>query len=281
MYIPLKTKAVVDSKILRKTWTFLVYGFALVGFVFVSAYFAMRMGFTKERGVIDNQESAFMTISTTTLYGLDWSTGDEWSVLKQAILKDSKSIRNAATDAGVPSRMVIAMLVPEQLRLFHDERELFKKVFAPLQILVNQNQFSWGIMGIKQDTAITIERNLKLASSSFYIGKQYENILDFKSNDRDAERFARITDDKDHYYGYLYAALYLKEIINQWKTAGYDISERPEILGTLYNIGFDHSHPNADPQSGGALIQVNDQSYSFGTLAKSFYDSEELPEFSK
>ena len=239
------------------------------------------MGFTKERGVIDNQESAFMTISTTTLYGLDWSTGDEWSVLKQAILKDSKSIRNAATDAGVPSRMVIAMLVPEQLRLFHDERELFKKVFAPLQILVNQNQFSWGIMGIKQDTAITIERNLKLASSSFYIGKQYENILDFKSNDRDAERFARITDDKDHYYGYLYAALYLKEIINQWKTAGYDISERPEILGTLYNIGFDHSHPNADPQSGGALIQVNDQSYSFGTLAKSFYDSEELPEFSK
>ena len=42
------------------------------------------------------------------------------------------------------------------------------------------------------------------------------------------------------------------------------------------NIGFEHSVPEADPQSGGAEINIDNTYYSFGSLAKSFYDSDEL-----
>lgn len=35
----------------------------------------------------------------------------------------------------------------------------------------------------------------------------------------------------------------------QWEQAGFPIADRPEILATLYNIGFARSHPHADPKS--------------------------------
>jgi hypothetical protein len=64
--------------------------------------------------------------------------------------------------------------------------------------------------------------------------------------------------------------------MSQWKNAGFDISARPEILSTLYNIGFSHSKPNANPSSGGAAIEVGGVTYSFGDLAAQFYYSNEL-----
>ena len=133
-------------------------------------------------------------------------------------------------------------------------------------------------MGIKQETAVAIENNLKSTSSPFYIGPSYERLLDFDATDTDSERFARLTDDKSRYYSYLYAGLYLKEIMTQWKVAGYDISNRPDILSTLFNIGFEHSKPNADPEVGGAEIDIGANKYSFGGLAGEFYNSNELTE---
>lgn len=54
----------------------------------------------------------------------------------------------------------------------------------------------------------------------------------------DAERIQRLTNEKDHYYSYLYAAIYMKELMTGWKKSGFDISDRPEIVATLYNIIF-------------------------------------------
>ncbi len=70
-----------------------------------------------------------------------------------------------------------------------------------------------------------------------------------------------------------------KELLNQWQKAGYDISGRPELESTLYNIGFQNSHPNASPKSGGSVITVNGTTYSFGALAAEFYNSQELVEY--
>jgi hypothetical protein len=64
--------------------------------------------------------------------------------------------------------------------------------------------------------------------------------------------------------------------MNQWKQAGFDISKKPDILATLYNIGFVGSKPNANPQSGGAAIRIGNKTYSFGSLALEFYNSNEL-----
>ena len=103
-------------------------------------------------------------------------------------------------------------------------------------------------------------------------------MLDFSPTPTNLEqaRFERITDKTDHYYAYLYAALFNKEIIAQWQKKGFDISNRPEILATLYNIGFVHSDPNGSPQIGGAEIDINGNKYSFGRIAYDFYYSGEL-----
>ena len=85
-----------------------------------------------------------------------------------------------------------------------------------------------------------------------------------------------MTDSYDHYYNYLYGALYVKELETQWKNSGVDISNRPEIIGTLYNIGFDHSFPKQKPEVGGAEIDINGTKYSFGGLTYNIYNSEEL-----
>jgi hypothetical protein len=173
------------------------------------------------------------------------------------------------------------------MRFFFDDRESYKKFFQPLKILGSQTKFSWGVMGIKEDTAIQIENHLKDPTSPYYLGSQYEHMLDFptpKSPSQNAEppltisemRFMRMTDQHDHYYSYLYAGLYLQQIMAQWKHAGFDISKKPDILSTLYNIGFTNSKPNANPSSGGAPIPVGDRIYSFGSLAGEFYYSNEL-----
>ena len=73
------------------------------------------------------------------------------------------------------------------------------------------------VAGIKEETAKQIEAHLKDPVSPYYLGKQYEHYLDFKTEDTDQERFARMTDDHDRYYAYLYAAIYLKEFIAGWK----------------------------------------------------------------
>ena len=58
--------------------------------------------------------------------------------------------------------------------------------------------------------------------------------------------------------------------------AGDDISHRPDILATLYNIGFDRSKPKPDPAVGGAMITIVDRKYSFGSIGYEFYFSGEL-----
>ncbi len=139
------------------------------------------------------------------------------------------------------------------------------------------SKFSLGVSGIKQETAQAIEDNTTNANSAFYPGDAYAKLIEYDpSAAHDAELFNRLTNEKDHYYSYLYSALFLKEIEQQWKEAGFPISDRPEILATLFNIGFSHSNPNANPSVGGAEIEIAGKTYSFGSLAYEFYYSSEL-----
>lgn len=207
-----------------------------------------------------------------------WLNTKEWESLKQAIIKDQEIIKSASQKANVSPRLVASFLFVEQMRLYFDNRELFEKVFYPLKILVSQNQFSLGVTGLKQETAKMIEGNLYATSSPFYLGEKYAHLLDFDSDNHGNERFERISDDKNHYYSYLYSGLYAKQVMEQWKKAGFDISERPEIIATLYNIGFDNSKPKKNPLAGGSEIKIGDHKYTFSALAYQFYMSDELLE---
>ncbi len=260
---------------MKKAFSILIYVFAIIGFILVAVYAAVQLGFTKTSGIVDVQHDYFKDSAGVAE---PWTQGEEWMVLKTAIAKDTPTINRAATVVGISPRLIVSVLIVEQLRLFYSEREIFKSVFAPLKILGNQSQFSWGVMGIKQNTAIQIEDNLTDANSPWYLGPTYAHALDYPATttDKDAERFARLADEHDRYYSYLYGAFALAELSAQWKKYGVPLADRPEILATLFNIGFQNSRPHADPQSGGAAIVIGDTTYSFGDLAGRFYYSDEL-----
>ena len=267
----------------RIIFNIFLYGFAIIGFGLVVGFFAVKFGFTNTRGIIDNQTESFYkntltSSSANTTINTSWSQTEEWKTFSEAIKKDKNVLLRVENETGIPSRLIVSVLAVEQLRLFTSEREVYKQAFFPLKILGTQTQFSWGVMGIKPDTAKQIENNLVSSTSTYYLGKDFEHTLDFTSaTDTDQERFSRITDEHNRYYAYLYGALYIKEFIEGWKKAGYgDISNRPEIIGTLYNIGFEHSEPKANPRVGGAEIEVGGIKYSFGGLTYNIYRSNEL-----
>ncbi len=258
--------------------------FALIGFAFTGVFFAMKFGLTKDKGLVDANNDFWKTFSyrTETTQAATpvplgaWVTSEEWFTLRDAIIKDKLVILNAAADAEIDPRLIVAQIVSEQLRMFTSQRDTFKQVFQPLRVLGTQTQFSMGVTGVKEETAAKIEEHLKNPASEFYISAKFEHLLDYPTPPTGEMRMARFTDQHQHYYSYLYTGIYLKEIMAQWSRAGYNISQRPEILSTLFNLGFAKSVPKPDPKVGGAPITVNGETYTFGGISGQFYYSNEL-----
>lgn len=209
----------------------------------------------------------------------EWMNIAEWKTFKEAVAKDKKLIDSVAKQTGVEGRLIVSCLVGEQIRLFNSSREAYKKWIGPLKVLSVESQFSFGVTGIKEHTAKNIEHHLKDPSSIYYLGSQYEGLLDFQGQDTatiNKERIDRLTDFHNHYYSYMYAALFLKQVKVQWEKAGYPIDKRPEILATLFNVGYPQSKPKSNPRVGGSTIKIHETPYSFGAIAYQFYYSGEL-----
>ena len=207
-----------------------------------------------------------------------WMNDSAWPALKAAILKDSALIYEAARLTGVEPRLIVGCLVGEQVRLFNSKREMYKRYLGPMKVLSVQTQFSLGVNGIKDFTAMQVERNLTDTASLFYMGKPYEHILDFQTADHQAERISRLTNYRNHLYSYIYTGCILHQTMLQWRRSGYDIVNRPDILFTLFNLGFAASKPGPAPKCGGSHITVHDAIYTFGVICNDFYFSGELAE---
>lgn len=208
----------------------------------------------------------------------EWMNVEEWEYFKAAVEKDVKVIDSVADLTEVDHRLIVAALVGEQMRLFNSRRETYKTVMRPLKILSVESQFSLGVTGIKDFNAAKVEAYLKDSASEYYLGKKYEHLLDFKTTDPTTERYNRLVDYRNHFWSYMYAAIIIKQFETQWKKAGYDISDRPEILITLFNVGFPQSHPGPNPKVGGSHVNINGINYSFGSLGFEFYYSGEMAE---
>lgn len=206
-----------------------------------------------------------------------WADSAEWQVIKSAFIRDQEYIRSAAKDAGISPRYLLGGIIGEQFRFFTNSRDSFKQYFEPLKILASLSKFSFGIAGLKPETVKRIDEQLQNPNSVFYLGPDMEHIISYpEGSDHDTVRFERITDTKNTYYSYLYAGLFMRQVIAQWQRAGYDISTRPEVLSTLYNLGFNRSVPKPNPGAGGAPITIDGKEYSFGELGYQFYYSGEL-----
>ena len=257
--------------------------FAIIGLIFTGVFIAMRLGLTNVRGTIAERNNSFFNdISnvsdanlTKTTYA--WANSAEWGVLKSVFIRDQDIINKAASDAGISPRILLGGVIGEQFRFFTARREAFKSYFEPLKILANLSSFSYGIAGLKPETVARIDENLKNKDSVFYLGPDMENIITYPKGANEAKtRFERITDTKNTYYSYLYVGLFMRQVTAQWRASGYEISNLPGVLATLYNLGFNRSVPKANASPGGAVVTINGQEYSFGELGEQFYYSDEL-----
>lgn len=223
----------------------------------------------------------------------EWVNYLEWDDFKIAVAKDKKAIDSVSKVTGVESRLIVACLVGEQIRLFNSNRETYKKVIGPLKILSVESMYSYGVTGIKEHTAKNIEAHLKNPNSEYYLGKEYEHLISYPSDEsgvsasairdevdtlsgNNAIRMNRLVNYRDHYYSYLYAALFVKQVMKQWERAGFPIDDRPEILVTLFNVGYPQSVPKKNPLVGGSGIDVHGTRYTFGMITYQFYYSGEL-----
>ena len=207
---------------------------------------------------------------------IPWMATQEWEMLKASLIRDTAMLNEAGRLTGVEPRLIAACLVGEQIRLFNSKREIVKKYLGPVKVLSVQSQFSYGVNGIKEHTAKAVEAHLKDSTSEFYMGRQYENILDFKTDNHEMERYNRLVDYRNHLYSYIYTGCILHQTMLQWKRAGFDISNRPDILCTLFNVGFSQSHPHGAPRCGGSHITVDGRVYTFGAIGFDFYYSGDL-----
>lgn len=259
--------------------------FALIGLIFIAVFIGMQFGVFNVRGSTLSRNESFDTKKIHQ--GLSachyretcsWKETSEWLVVKDGLKKDAEIIYDVSEKTGVHPRIIASLVVPEQLRYFTADREKFKQFFEPLKILGSLSKFSLGVSGIKQETANQIEEYAKNPDSPFYPGAFAESLIEYKdSNNSGEELYKRLTDPTDHYYSYLYTALFIKEISNQWNKSGYDISKNAGIMATLWNIGFENSKPKSNPQIGGAeIVLSNNETYRYGDLAHIFYDSPEL-----
>jgi len=267
------------KKIKRNIFRIFLFGFAIIGVVFVFVYIAMRFGWLNVKGSISERNSYFNLNKEKQDVTIPFSLADtdEWKLMKEVFTRDQDIIKKSAKDARISARLILSSVIGEQFRFFNNRRESFKSYFEPLKILASLSNTSYGIAGLKPKTIGQIEDNLKNKKSPFYLGPEMEHVVDHKEGvDIETDRMNRITDAKNPYYSYLYVGLYTKEIISQWQKAGYDISNRPEILATLYNLGFYYSVPKVNPEVGGSVININGKDYTFGDIAYEFYYSGEL-----
>ena len=270
--------------------------FAAIGILFSSVFVAMQFGWLNVRGsnavrnafFLNAQDEIRATASTTANIPCSeaqpcaWHKTDEWATVAAGLGKDASLIMHVAEETGVSARLIAAVTIPEQLRFFTAEREVFKRYFEPLKILGTLSQFSLGVTGIKPETAKRIEEYANDSASPFYPGEGYASLIAYPADaDTDSARYTRLTNEDDHYYSYLYTALYIKEVTMQWKRAGFPIATSAGVIATLFNLGFDTSRPHANPTIGGAPITLGGTTHAYGELAEMFYTSSELSLFTK
>lgn len=216
----------------------------------------------------------------------DWSNYKVWDQFCQAVLKDKSAIDSASRITGVESRLIVMCLVGEQVRMFSSGREKFKQYVYPFNRVMLPNNRGYGVTSILEHTALKIESNLKNPKSTYYPGDYFSKCLNYKDSFPESivdsiashknKTIQRLIKGGNHFYCYLYTGFLLRQYYAQWTKAGFDISRRPEVLATLFNIGFHKSVPKANPEAGGSSFNVARKEYTFGGLCFEFYYSGEM-----
>lgn len=215
-----------------------------------------------------------------------WSNYTVWKQFCNTIIKDKRAIDSVSRLTGVESRIIVMCVVGEQLRMFNSGREKFKQYVYPYSRLILPSNRGYGVSGILEHTALRIESTLFNEKDPFYPGDYFMQTINVRDsfpeviNDSISSHkhktIQRLIKGGDHYYSYLYTAFLMRQFQAHWERNGFDLSNRPEILGTLFNLGYQKSKPKKNPEVGGSTFKIGEKDYTFGGLCFEFYYSGEL-----
>ena len=159
------------------------------------------------------------------------------------IVQRSKLFEHASNAFRVNTRNLEAIVFVERILNYDWSDEALDVIFAN-----GGGNSSIGFCQVKIKTAYWIEKQLTDSTSKFFPGKEYSNLLSI--SDSPVELIQKLVNDS---LNILYAAGYLRIIQTYWEKAGFQINDRPDILGTLYSAGIFHRNgeirkPNKNPQ---------------------------------
>ncbi len=128
---------------------------------------------------------------------------------------------------------------------------------------------SVGFCQVKIKTAYWIETQLNDSSSIFCPGEKYVGLLKLSTSAK--ELLTKLEDDSLNIF---YAAAYLRIIQNYWDKQGFNIDNKPDILGTLYSIGMfgddgKARKPHANPKANWFGEKVKSSLFLFEALFQS------------
>lgn len=117
---------------------------------------------------------------------------------------------------------------------------------------------SIGFCQVKLKTAYWIETQLNDSKSIYYPGDKYKGLL--KVSKSPDEIIKKLYSDS---LNILYAAAYIKIIQSRWENAGFPITDRPDITGTLYFTGLfrrtgEERKPRVSPDANQYGIKVKE-----------------------
>lgn len=157
------------------------------------------------------------------IFAFPWGSADTEEVL----LSKSSVIIKTCEEFNVDPRTIFSVIYTERMLNYDWKDDALDVILA-----INGKNSSIGFCQIKLHTAYWIERNLNNPLSPYYLGKETGKRFP-KSRYRD-ELIGKL---KAVDLNIQYAVVYIAMFQRRWGGMGFDISENPGILGTLYSTG--------------------------------------------
>jgi len=194
------------------------------------------------------------------------------------LIRNSEQIKKVGNELNLDPRIIASVIYVEQAQhamRFTGKLEDFISSVVGGDTLLGLAGASIGPYQLKASAVSQADSYLRDPSSEFYLGAQFENYLsEIPLNRFNSEE---ILDDEQKAIKAI--GVILAQFQKQWKedSNGIDISNRPDILATLFNIGFKKSIPKKNPQSGGFVYyDISGVEKNFGDRSYDWYFSDKL-----
>ncbi len=152
-------------------------------------------------------------------------------------------------------------MIYAEWRLNVNVLDTYENIFASLG-----NNTSMGLAQIRIATAKWIFDTVPDSNSNYFLGLKYYKLLPKYEKREDIVKF--LENDSTNC---ILAAFHLRQIIERWKKAQFDISNRPEIIATLYSYGL------FDRDDGTEIVpHEKPRSNLFGKIAADFFYSKKM-----